>query len=260
MYITDINKKNFRSILLLDEMISHNRQFNIVAKEDDKILEPFFVDLMAKDYLAISGTVYVPTQKGKEAYELFNRRFQEYLKLYDIFSFVDLEEGSFAFSRFFDFDTDEEWENYSSDERFDDVRIAVAIAKKIDPAEVVFMSFINENRFDTTAEGWQMDLASDAIWDEIENICATAIKPEQLGTPDVIEDIMKLGAALMLELLQEEQKRKKEEDEDMRRDAANGNGQQETVVEEYETVAYYEPYYRDPWYVSPLWLVPLFLW
>lgn len=260
MYINDTNKKNFRSILLLDEMITHNRQFKTVAEGSDKLLEPFFIDLMAKDYLTISGSYYTPTQKGKDAYELFNKRFQEYLRLYDIFSYVDLTAGEFAFARFFDFDSDEEWFNYVSDERFEDLRIAVAIAKKIDPAELVFMSFINENRFNTDAEGWQMDLASDAIWEQIENICKAALKPEQLGTPDVIEDIMKQGTALMLDLLEEEQNRKKEEEEEMRREGAYNNTQQETVVEEYETVEYYQPYYRDPWYVSPLWLLPLFLW
>ena len=260
MYVTDTNKKNFRAILLLDEMIAHNRQFMTTADDSDKVLEPFFIELMAKDYLAVSGSYYTPTAKGKEAYGLFNKRFQEYLRLFDIFSYVDLTAGEFAFARFFDFDTDEEWTNYASDGRFEDLRIAVAVAKKIDPAELVFMSFINENRIDTGAEGWQMDLASDDIWREIENICTAALKPEQLGTPDVIEDIMRQGTTLMLDLLKEEQNRKKEDEEELRSEGAYNNTTHESVVEEYETVEYYEPYYRDPWYISPLWLVPLFLW
>lgn len=258
-YITDTHKKNFRSILLLDEMIAQNRQFPIVAEGDDKLLEPFFVDLMAKDYLAVQGNYYTPTQKGKDAYELFNKRFQEFLKLYDIFAYVDLETGEFAFAHFFDYDTDEEWLDYANDERFEDLRIAVAIAKKMDPAEIVFMALINESRFDTHAEGWQMDLASDATWNEIEDICNAALKPDQLGTPDVIEDIIRQGSTLQHDLLQEELDRRKEEEEEARRNGISLDPR-ETVVEEYETVTYYEPYYRDPWYVSPVWLIPLFLW
>ncbi len=257
MYVTENNKKNFRSILLLDEMIAHNCQFKMVAEPDDKVLEPYFVELMAKGYVTTSGTIYAATAKGKEAYEVFNKRFQEYLKLFDIFSFVDLTRGEFAFARFFDFDTDTEWDNFTNDERFEDLRIAVAIFKKMDPAEIVFMSFINEKRIDTEVTGWQMDLVTDEIWHEIEEICTNALKPEQLGTPDVIEDIVRQGTDLMMNLLKEEQERRKEEEEEMR--ANNKNQQQGTVVEEYETVEYYEPYY-DPWYVSPLWLVPLFLW
>ena len=258
MFVTENNKKNFRSILLLDEMISNNRQFGVVASQDDKVLEPFFVALMAKGYVTTAGRNYVPTAKGRESLELFNKRFQDYLRLFDIFSFVDLTKGEFAFARFFDFDTDEQWDNFTNDERFEDLRIAVAIFKKMDPAEIVFMSFINEKRIDTQVTGWQMDLASDEMWQDIEEICTNALKPEDLGTPDVIEDIVRQGTDLMMDLLRQEETRRKEEEEENRRNNNNGS-QQETIVEEYETVEYYEPYY-DPWYVSPWWLVPLFLW
>jgi hypothetical protein len=256
MYVTESNKKNFRSILLLDELIAHNRQFKINADPDDKILEPFFVELMAKGYVATSGQYYIATAKGNETYHVFNKRFQEYLRLFDIFAFVDLTKGEFAFEKFFDFDTDEEWDDYTGDERFEDLRIAVAIFKKMDPAEIVFMSFINEKRIDTEVTGWQMDLVTDTMWKEVEEICGSSLKPEQLGTPDVIEDIVKQGTELMVKLLKEEQARHKEEEEEAK---ANGEVVEETVVEEYETVDYYQPYY-DPWYVSPFWLIPLFLW
>jgi hypothetical protein len=201
---------------------------------------------------------YVPTAKGKETYELFNKRFQEYLKVYDVFSYVDLTKGEFAFASFFDFDTDEEWAKFIANPDFEDLRIAVAIFKKLDPAEIVFMSFINEHRFDTESTGWQMDLLSDAIWNEIEQICDAALKPEQLGTPDVIEDIIKQGAELTIQLLEEENIHRKEEEEEQRAQGVPG-GYTETVIEEYETVEYYEPYY-DPFYVSPFWLIPLMLW
>lgn len=260
MYITESNKKNFKSIILLDEMVNNNHQFKTMANGDDAILEPYFVELMAKDYLTTSGLYYKPTQKGMDALSLFSKRFQEYLKLFDIFSFVDLTKGEFAFAKFFDFNTDEEWDNYKSDPRFEDLRVAVAIYKKVDPAEIVFMSFINEKRFDTASAGWQMDLASDAIWNEIEAICAAALKPEQLGTPDVIEDIVTQGTALMMKLLEEELAQRKEE---QAAGVSNNNTQgqyvTEEVIEEYDTPAYYQPYY-DPFYISPMWLIPLFLW
>ena len=128
----------------------------------------------------------------------------------------------------------------------------------MDPAEIVFMSFINEKRFDTLATGWQMDLLSDSSWNEIEAICKAALKPEQLGTQDVIEDIITQGTELMMKLLEEEQNQRKAE---LENNNQGGNGNvEETVVEEYETVEYYEPYYASPFYVSPIWLLPLFLW
>jgi hypothetical protein len=171
------------------------------------------------------------------------------LKVYDVFSFVDLEKGEFAFARYYDFDSDDAWIDFTSAERFDDLRITVALFKKLDPAEIVFMSFINENRFDTKSNGWQMDLVSDNSWKQIEEICKTAIKPEEVGQ-DAMLDIIGQGAELMIKLMEQEKQLEQN---------SNNYGQgTETVVEE-ETVEYYQPYY-DPYYVSPIWLLPLFLW
>lgn len=248
MYITENNRKTFQSIILLDALVNGSHKFQTLDNGDDKVLEPLFVDLMSHGYIEVKGLNYEATQKGIEVLNTFMKRYTEYLKVYDVFSFVDLEKGEFAFSKYFDFDTDEAWDSYKNDHRFDDVRIAVAIFKKLDPAEIVFMSFINEGRFDTAANGWQMDLLSNAMWDSIDRICDTAIKPEEIGE-DAMEDMVAQGAALMIKLLQQEK-------EHQQQNQNNDGG--EDVVEE-ETVEYYEPYY-DPFYVSPIWLLPLFLW
>ena len=235
-------------------MINGTHQFNTIANGDDSLLEPLFIELMSKGYVTTAGMAYQVTAKGRDVYDTFMKRYTEFLKVYDVFSFVDLEKGEFAFSRYYDFDTDDDWFNYTNDERFEDLRIAVAIFKKIDPAEIVFMSFINEDRFDVTSAGWQIDLMSDNVWDEIEDICATAIKPEELGQ-DAMADMIGQGADLMMKLMEEEQNR------NSGNNGYNGFGgypQQEVVIVE-ETIPYYQPYY-DPYYISPVWLLPLFLW
>ena len=249
MFISDNNKKTFKSIVLLDEMVNGSHQFQTVANGDDSVLEPLFIELMSKGYVVTSGINYKIADKGQQVLDTFMKRYTEYLKVYDVFSFVDLEKGEFAFARYYDFDSDDAWVDFTNDERFDDLRIAVALFKKIDPAEIVFMSFINENRFDTKSNGWQMDLVSDNSWNEIEDICKTAIKPEEVGE-DAMLDMIRQGAELMIKLIEEEKQQEQN----------NGNyGQStETVVEE-ETVEYYQPYY-DPYYISPIWLLPLFLW
>ncbi|MDB5135705.1 MAG: hypothetical protein JWP37_2308 [Mucilaginibacter sp.] len=248
MFITDDNKKTFKAIILLNELIDDTHKFRTVDNGDDSVLEPLFIELLSKGYIQTTGINYEATAKGQDVYNIFMKRYTEYLKVYDIFSFVDLEKGEFAFARYFDFDSDDAWADFTNDERFDDLRIAVALFKKIDPAEVVFMSFINENRFDTTSSGWQMDLVSDNTWKEIEEICKTAIKPEEVGE-DAMADMIGQGSELMIKLLEEEINQEKNN---------NSNYNEDEVVEE-ETVTYYEPYY-DPYYVSPIWLLPLFLW
>jgi hypothetical protein len=249
MFLTDDNKKTFKAIILLNEMINGDHKFQTVANGDDSVLESLFIELMSKGYVQTSGLYYQATAKGQEVLDTFMKRYTEYLKVYDIFSFVDLEKGEFAFGRFFDFSTDEAWADFANNERFDDLRIAVALFKKVNPAEIVFMSFINENRFDTSSPGWQMNLIDDSDWNEIEEICKTAITPEEVGE-DAMVDMINQGSELMIKLIQEENDRNAQNN--------NNGGDAEKIIEE-ETVQYYEPYY-DPYYVSPIWMVPLFLW
>src|SRR5476651_18270 len=222
MFLTSDNKKTFRAIILLNEMINGTHKFQTVANGDDSVLEPLFIELMSKGYVQTSGLNYQVTAKGQEVFDTFMKRYTEYLKVYDIFSYVDLEKGEFAFARYFDFTTDEAWADFTNNERFDDLRIAVALFKKIDPAEIVFMSFINENRFDSTATGWQMDLVSDNNWNEIEEICNTAIKPEEVGE-DAMVDMIGQGSELMIKLLEQEQQQNQQNNQ------GNNNGD---VIEE----------------------------
>jgi len=255
MNINDI--KSFKAIILLNEMIINNRQFQTILNGDDHLLEPLFIDLLSKGYIGIDGSTYIPTALGEKAFNNFMQRYNEYLKLFDVFAFVDLEAGEFAFSKYFDFKTDAEWDIYKSQERFDDLRVAVAMFKKMNAHEIVFMSFINENRFDTSSTGWQMDLLSDAIWIEIDQIVMSAISPVQLGEPDVIEDIVRQGSALVIDLIKQEAEQKKAQLE-----VSYGRTNDELYDEEEEIVeeiVYYESYY-DPFYLAPIWYVPLFIW
>jgi hypothetical protein len=250
MYLTDDNKKSFKAIILLNQMVNGDHIFKTIDNEDDSVLEPLFIELMAKGYVTTAGINYQITDKGQDIFDTFMKRYTEYLKVYDIFSFVDLEKGEFAFDSYYNFDSDDAWFEFTDNERFDDLRIAVALFKKLDPAEIVFMSFINENRFDVTTTGWQMDLISDNEWNEIEAICSTAIKPEEVGD-DAMVDMINQGSELMMKLMEEDAKQQQEDDN-------NNYNDGDTIVEE-ETVEYYQPYY-DPYYVSPVWMLPLFLW
>ena len=240
--------KTFKSIIILNEMLSNDRVFKTIMNEDDKMLEPLFIDLMSKGYLSIKGDQYVVTAKGNEVFDNFMKRYTEYLKVYDVYSLVDLEKGEFAFSSYYDFSTDEAWDKFKANPRFDDVRIAVALFKKLNPHEIVCMSFINENRFDTKTIGWQVELLSDNLWLQIDQIVKTAITPEQLGSEDVIVDIINQGSSLMIDLLKKEAEMKP---------VATGDEYEE--VEEVTVYESYDPYY-DPYYISPVWLLPLFIW
>jgi hypothetical protein len=151
-----------------------------------------------------------------------------------------------------------------ADERFTDVRVAVADFKGMDPIEIVFLSFLNENRFDCLAGRWQHYLTGDDVWNGIVEICNTAVSREYLEEDDVLLNVIGAGSELALQLI-------KEAEEALADEQANEEVVEEvveeTITEEYVDVVeepyygydYFHPYY-DPYYVSPIWLVPVLLW
>ena len=259
----DINEiKTCKSIILFNEMLNNSRVFNTNLSMDDRVLENSFKELLDKKYIFINKGVYQVSPSGEEVFNIFMNRYNEYLKVYDIYSFVDTEKGEFAFEKFHELN-DADWNVYKNNKRFYDVRIAVANFKKLNPTEIVFMSFINENRFDTSNSGWQLDLVSNMYWDEINNIVNTAITIELLGGNEIMENIVKKGSELMLNLIKKEIEIKKTELENVEVLAGETTEyitETTTIIEEYEDdLNYYDPYY-DPYYVSAFWIVPLFLW
>src|ERR1700679_79950 len=123
MFLTDDNKKTFKAIILLNEIINGTHKFKTIDNGDDSVLETMFVELMSKGYVTTSGVYYAVTPKGQDVFDVFMKRYTEYLKVYDIYSYVDLEKGEFAFASFFDFETDDAWAEFTNNQRFDDLRI-----------------------------------------------------------------------------------------------------------------------------------------
>ena len=204
-------KKNlFSSLYLLSKMASANNKqtFSVDLQKEDKDLEVVFEWMMARECVLIDEKQrYAISEKGWRIYDFFAERYQDFLRHFDVFSAVDLQEGSFAFERFFDL-SEEDFKKHISEKRFDDLRSAVCSFKKIDPFEIVFMHFLKENRFGADCkEGWQFDLVLGSKWDEIIEIVKHSIFFEDLGYVDeetgekisgesVIEDVMIQGAML----------------------------------------------------------------
>jgi hypothetical protein len=241
-------KRNYIIAFLLDQMTKQD--FGVMLEGHNSFLEPFFVDMLASNLVAIEDDVYQITEKGEEVVYNHNDKYSEFLKFYDIFCAVDLNGGTFAFSKIFDFETDDEWFAYLNQDNWSDVRIAVCEFKKIDPIEIVFLSFLNEGRFDTEEnKNWQFDLVSDLIWDEMLAVCNTAIPLEDLLVDDAIQDIIKQGTEIVLANLKEDNRRKLEE---LKANITEEEYEEEIVIVE-EEIVYYEEYY-DPYYVSPCWV------
>jgi hypothetical protein len=261
--VDDEQKKRFAGIYLLEYMINTPHAIPIFLDSNDKDLEPVLEWLMMKGYVQIlKNEKYVPHPDGRKELEKFMARYSEYLTMFDVFSAVDLEAGEFAFARYFDFDTNAEFKEYLDDERWDDLRVAIADYKEMDPVEIVFMSFISEKRFGRNESGWQFDLLLGSVWDDILSICNSAIQWQQLGyedeegqiqAEDVISDIIEQGAELMLDLLAEEEKRT---EYDRFNDVGDGEVDDEFFVDRVGMPDYdldHYDRYRDPRYKSSWW-------
>lgn len=284
--LAEAQKLGFASIFVLDKMLRKNRQLMVApTNPDERCLEDVMKALFNERLVDIQGAYYVATEEGKNRIRTFRQRYEEYLTVFDIYCAVDLTTGEFAFEKYYDFDNDAEWRVFLQQERWEDLRVAVAIHKQLDPVEIVFMSYVLEGRFDQWGDGrWEFAILSGEIWNEILSIVNSNLHPCQLGymvddpnqpgrqlevTPDsVLNEMLTRGGEIMLELV----RRGKEADAEQARYEQEQQALQpqtevvtETVTEtvyDYDYViadpyVYYTPY-LSPFYISPIWTAPLY--
>ena len=268
--VTEEEKSRFAGVYLLWRMINERESIPVYLEEDDAFLDSMVKELYQKEYVEISEDdgQYVPTEAGRELVVRFMERYTDFLKVYDLYHSVDLEAGEFAMASYFDFDhegDESQWKAFLDDERWEDLRVAVAEYKRINPVEIVFMSSINEGRFGKGSEtGWQFDLLLGTVWDAILEVCNTTLSWRDLGDEDVIQDVITQGTELMLSLLSEEEKRVKDAQalavvEDVESNGSGGDIVETTVIEEVVPVVdygYYHTWYADPFYCAPFWYDP----
>ena len=207
--IDEAQKLRFAAIFLLEKMVNQRRTWSTWLEGNDTDLEPILEHLVMKDLVGLQNNRYAVTAKGKQALSDFMARYTDFLKNFDVFFGVDLEEGEFAMASWNEIEDDAEWETHINDERWEDLRVTVADYKGIDPVEIVFMSFLNEERLSSDKEGWQFDLLLGSTWDDILEICNTALSMDDLGYEDVsgedvLRDVMTQGAELNIQLQEEE--------------------------------------------------------
>ena len=252
--IDDEKKQQFAGIVTLNYLYESQRQLARPLQGNDALLQGTLSWLEGRGHVDGSDSeFYRLTTSGSDAVACYRAHYREFLRTFDIYAFVDLEEAEFAFERFFEFDEEEAWEEYIEQECWDDLRIAVAELKKIDPVEIVFLSFVTEGLFDDT-DNWQRDLLDDELWTEVQELCNCSVAIEDLGYQDpedgkvegveVLQDIIREGAELNLEL--------KALEEELSGDEPMGEDDRDADEEEIDAETYFLPYY-EPYYVAPIW-------
>ncbi len=214
-------------MLFLLKRLHEGKTHSILLEGDESFLERAFERLLSSEQIKIEGANYVLAEKGKHMLQLFRERYTDFLRNFDVYSAVDLKTGEFAFEKYWKIEDEKEWQAYVNLECFEDMRVAVAEYKSIDPVEIVFMSLLNEGRFDEKVEsgdsGWAFDLISGAFWRDLYEVVETAIAEDDLGYKSeegksiqgrsVLEDIIIQGAGLNRELWDVEEAALLEEDD-----------------------------------------------
>lgn len=176
-----------------------------------KILEPILAWLLKQDYICENGkNDFIITSTGNHVLESFKKKYDKFVEQYDVYSAIDLGEGEFAYSHLPEFENDEEWLEFIDQDRWEDLRIAVAEFNGEDPIEMIFMSLIADGEFGRNDSGhWDEDLLTGHIWNEIIEIANTAVPLSSLAYEDegeiissdqVIKDILEQGKNLLTEL------------------------------------------------------------
>lgn len=293
-------RDRYGAIYLLQRMIQDPFTVSVLYEGESQYLERPIQWLYARDWVDLRDdhTTFVPNIAGRDHLQKFEERYRDFLRMFDMY-FVNLDTGEFPFAQYYEMEPDEfheylhrERANEPGEPLFTDLRLAVADYKGLDPREIVFMSFLNEGRFDGDENGfgWQFNLTSGEIWDEMMAICDSALYVERLGYPlqgggevsgeDVITDVIDKGSKIMMELIkqgdaiaeqeaQEAAAAAEQERQELARHKTTTQQYEVVEVKEVKSVRYvpmvepvfhppvfYDNYLYDPFYVSPIWHDP----
>ena len=118
--ILERNKQYYIGMVLLNEIINFQHYFNIKPVRDEIFIEPYLKTMASKGILVVKDGKYIPTELGRQELVNLYAKYYDYLKIYDIYCAVDLEQGEFAFSSMNNDWTDEQWFDYLGNDRFSD--------------------------------------------------------------------------------------------------------------------------------------------
>lgn len=254
-------RQSFAGLILMDRVISQDNAYHAALLEgEDELLDGVFKYLLGEDLVEIGAEdYYEATEKGKQAYQNMMHQQQSYLVHFDIFGRVDLADGSFA-------DLDED---FLEDSRWNDLRVAVALYKGIDPYRMVFLAMLAEGQFFENPD-WKFDLAlGSSFFAELEEIVGSQTTMDDLAYvaedgaavsgASVIEDVILQGSGVNKQRMEREQERARQEsllEEEERRagDDDDDEGDVQWVMMPYDPWGSMAMYAGSAMFVEALWL------
>ena len=181
----------------MEEVNSRRFHLSLASKDEDQ-LEPTLMEMEKQGWIEVGeDDYYITNDKGLEIYQKLTEQQESYVSHFDIYAYVDLQEGVFA----------DPQSDLLEGDRWSDLRVAVAQHKGIDPYRVVFLSMLADGVWFENPD-WRFDLGMGTLLDNLESLVMDQLSVDELGYEDdqgmvegeeVIADVIEQGTALARE-------------------------------------------------------------
>jgi len=200
--------------------MDENEKFRIniaLVEKDQEKLEPILKFMEERSILTVGvDNYYKISKKGLELYSQLVDQLESYLMYFDVFAYVDLENGIFGDPN----------NDLLEGNQWTDLRVAIAEFKGMDPFRVVFLAMMSDEKFFENPD-WKFELGLGTLFDELEQIVKDQVSVNDLSYEDdigivngedVIRDILKQGESLAKERIKSEIDSGKKLENDILRD------------------------------------------
>ena len=181
----------------MEEVNSRRFHLSLASKDEDQ-LEPTLKEMEKQGWIEVGeDDYYITNDKGLEIYQKLTEQQESYVSHFDIYAYVDLQEGVFA----------DPQSDLLEGGRWSDLRVAVAEHQGIDPYRVVFLSMLADGVWFENPD-WRFDLGMGTLLDNLESLVMDQLSLDELGYEDdqgmveseeVITDVIEQGTALARE-------------------------------------------------------------
>ena len=181
----------------MEEVNSRRFHLSLASKDEDQ-LEPTLKEMEKQGWIEVGeDDYYITNDKGLEIYQKLTEQQESYVSHFDIYAYVDLQEGVFA----------DPQSDLLEGDRWSDLRVVVAEYKGIDPYRVVFLSMLADGVWFENPD-WRFDLGMGTLLDNLESLVMDQLSEDELGYEDdqgmiegeeVIADVIEQGTALARE-------------------------------------------------------------
>lgn len=202
------NEWYYYAAALVAESVENNSELFAVKRDEVQSRFPLIFKFMLEENLITKDSAFTLTDSGSKFLKRFLIHYGEFIHYLEVFSRFDLTEWEFAYSSYNDFmpGREKSWNNFLQEERWDDLRIAMAQNLNLNMQEIMFFTLYHEGYFNQSEKQSESYLIK-GLKKDLESMLSRKIKLEDLSYEDeegeevswtlVVEDLSDQSADLL---------------------------------------------------------------